>query len=131
MKFFFLEFVYCCGYPYRPQAETSPSPPEETRSLSTSWTPVERRYRSRKRGRLASSRSGSAADWRPSLNAISEDNVPVEREPRAAASSSERLIKQKVAPTARDRPRYHHTDDYRSAPFPAIIPAFSPTPFLF
>ena len=113
MKFFFLDFVYCCSYPYWPPAKTSPSPPEETRSLSTPLsTPDERPHQSRKWRSLVASRSGSAADWLPSLNTISKDNVLVEREPRASASRSERLIKPKIAPTAKDRPRYLRTPDF-------------------
>ncbi|KAA8523760.1 hypothetical protein F0562_010183 [Nyssa sinensis] len=131
---FFLEFVSCCGYACRssdPTATPSP-PPDETRSLVHSPPPSQPntcRYRRRKRGRVAVSRSGSVVEWRPSLGAISEDNVVPEKE-RPEAVRSERILKRKVASTARVHVRTY-SDDIGRTPLRAIIPAFSPTPFLF
>uniref|UniRef100_A0A5B6ZL02 Uncharacterized protein n=1 Tax=Davidia involucrata TaxID=16924 RepID=A0A5B6ZL02_DAVIN len=130
---FLLEFVSCCGPASRPSvATTTPPPAEETRSLVHSPPPSRtdnRRYRRRKRERMAASRSDSVAEWRPSLCAISEDNIVPEKDARAAVGS-ERILKRKVASTARVHVR-SYSDDIGRAHLPAIIPAFSPTPFLF
>lgn len=135
---FLLEFVTCCT-PCRSFYKTSSLPPaaDDTRSLVPTVPPSiplgNRHYRSSKRWRTTASKSGPAADWRPSLNAISEDNavVVVERGNRAAVAGSERNLKRKVSPTPRSHVRNRRSDDYARAPIQAIMPAFSPTPFMF
>ncbi|KAK9265982.1 hypothetical protein L1049_000054 [Liquidambar formosana] len=125
---FLLEFVSCCGSNYSSRPSEAPtSPParvEETRSLVPP-----RRYRRRKRGRLGASGSVSAAaaEWRPSLCAISEDNVVMEKEGRTVGS--ERTVKRKAQ--VRVQVRSHSDEEFRQTPFPMVVPAFSPTPFLF
>ncbi|KAA8531807.1 hypothetical protein F0562_006476 [Nyssa sinensis] len=131
---FFLEFVSCCGFAFCSlDLTTTPSPPpEETRSLVHSpplSQPNTCCYRRRKRGRVAVSRSSWVVEWRPSLGAISKDNVVPEKE-KPEVVRSERILKRKVASTARVHVRTY-SDDIGRTPLQAIIPAFSPIPFLF
>ncbi|CAK9150307.1 unnamed protein product [Ilex paraguariensis] len=119
---FLLELVSCCGTISRPSVPTSPPPADETRCLVPSTPPESRR----KRGRVASKRSAYTPQWRPSLHAISEDNVVVESKERAVVGS-ERVLKRKVEPpTGKVRIR-SCSDDSRRPPLQAIMP----TPFLF
>lgn len=131
MKFFF-EFVSCCGPACRSAVITTGAKPAEERCvpLYAASVPVESR---RKQSRRAASRSG---DWRPALNAISEDNVvvvAVERESRAAVGSERIMKKRKVShSTSKVQVRKYSNHDFRQASFGgAMVPAFSPTPFFF
>ncbi|CAL5403252.1 unnamed protein product [Camellia sinensis] len=90
-----MEFVSCCGSaPSRPD----PLRAEETQFLvlpSSRKRPARGRYQNRKRGS-----SGTSADWRPSLGALSEDNVVPESERerwRSMNAGSERMLKRKVS----------------------------------
>ncbi|KAF8410929.1 hypothetical protein HHK36_003466 [Tetracentron sinense] len=76
MKFFF-EFASCCGHTGSLDAPTTAPGKEEKRSLMPlhcSGTGSDR-FPCPKRDRLTGSKSASAIQWRPSLCAISEDNV--------------------------------------------------------
>ncbi|KAF5948578.1 hypothetical protein HYC85_014535 [Camellia sinensis] len=90
-----MEFVSCCGSaPSRPD----PLRAEETQFLvlpSSRKRPARGRYQNRKRGS-----SGTSADWRPSLGALSEDNVVPESERerwRSMNAGSERMLKRKAS----------------------------------
>ncbi|XP_027344218.1 uncharacterized protein LOC113856558 [Abrus precatorius] len=71
--------------------------------------------------------------WRPSLGSISEDNAPPHRD-RPSSSDVKRSNSTSNAATATSKLHHrHHSDDYDygRAAAPAIMPAFSPTPFMF
>ncbi|PON55759.1 hypothetical protein PanWU01x14_185680 [Parasponia andersonii] len=135
----FLEFVSCCGPALTPSGPTvRPEParrPEETRSL-VQPPPPPRSRRRRKRGWLGASGSVSAsAEWRPSLCSISEDNVVViekKGEENNRTAGSERMVKRKSGSRSPRRTNgVSYSDDYGRSSFPTVIPAFSPTPFMF
>ncbi|KAI4322842.1 hypothetical protein L6164_022497 [Bauhinia variegata] len=121
---FFLEFVSCCGSPSEPAVMERAS--LELRKETSTLVPAVRYNRRKKRGR-------AAQDWRPSLGSISEDNDPPQRErevPRNGTVRSEREAKRKSASPAKVRCRSYN-DDFRQHSVPTIVPAFSPTPFMF
>ncbi|XP_062077849.1 uncharacterized protein LOC133782535 [Humulus lupulus] len=132
----FLEFVSCCapaatwGRTVRHQPIRRP---EETRSLVE---PVPRKRRRRKLGRLGapgSTSSGSSGEWKPSLSSISEDKVIMEKREENRTVGSERLVKRKSISRS---PRssggsWNYNDDYGRSAYPVVVPAFSPTPFVF
>lgn len=140
MKFLF-EFVSCfvpvnMSRMENPDASVAPSA-EEIRSLAP-ITP--RKHRRRKRGALLSSAAKLADDWKPSLGAISEDKVVLvvmEREKSDdRTTESERSVKRKSGSRdgeARGVRERTNSSDFRRSPaaIPVVIPAFSPTPFLF
>ncbi|PSR96316.1 hypothetical protein CEY00_Acc26365 [Actinidia chinensis var. chinensis] len=126
---FLLELVTCCT------SGSSPSREEETLALAQ---PEDRR-RKRERERSATAvvvlRSRSAAEWRPSLCSISEDNMTVERErerEKVILAGSERMIKRKVGSTTAGKVHVRsYSDDFGRSGFSTIMPTFSPTPFFF
>ncbi|XP_008452335.1 uncharacterized protein LOC103493394 [Cucumis melo] len=142
MKFLF-EFVSCCvpvnmSRIENPE-ETEAAASKEMRTLAPITT---RKHRRRKRSALLPSAAAKlAADWKPSLGAISEDKVVLvvmEREKSDdQAAELERSVKRKSG--SRDgESRVHgrkNSNDFslRQNPsaIPVVIPAFSPAPFLF
>ncbi|EXB50914.1 hypothetical protein L484_021141 [Morus notabilis] len=139
----FLVFVSCCGPTVMPavrpessQSSSATPPAEETRSLVRS-----RRYRRRpKRGRLGASGSAPVpVEWKPSLCSISEDNVVMversdgqDRQDQYRTAGPERLVKRKSGSgSSRMNVVASFGDDYGRSSFPTVIPAFSPTPFMF
>lgn len=142
MKFLF-EFVSCCvpvnmSRIENPEATEAPGP-KEMRSMTPITT---RKHRRRKRSALLPSAAKLAADWKPSLGAISEDKVVLvvmEREKSdEQTAESERSVKRKSGSRDGESRGVHgrnNSNDFslRRSPaaIPVVIPAFSPTPFLF
>ncbi|XP_028080116.1 uncharacterized protein LOC114281757 [Camellia sinensis] len=131
-----MEFVTCCGSaPSRPD----PLRAEETQFLvlpSSRKRPARGRYQNRKRGS-----SGTSADWRPSLGALSEDNVVPESERerwRSMNAGSERMLKRKVSSSSSSATtaagvsvlNYSSDNSGRSC-FPIIMSSFPAAPFMF
>ncbi|CAK9321891.1 unnamed protein product [Citrullus colocynthis] len=117
-----------------PEATEAPGP-KEMRSMTPITT---RKHRRRKRSALLP----SAANWKPSLGAISEDKVVLvvlEREKSdEQTAESERSVKRKSGSRDGESRGVHgrnNSNDFslRRSPaaIPVVIPAFSPTPFLF
>ncbi|XP_057464421.1 uncharacterized protein LOC130754267 [Actinidia eriantha] len=120
---FLLELVTCCrsgSNPSRAKKTLALAPPEDSR---------------RKREGEAVLKSRSAAEWRPSLCSISEDNMTAERErerERVILAGSERMIKRKAGSTTAGKKHVRsYSDDFGRNGFSTIMPTFSPTPFFF
>lgn len=136
---FLLEFVSCCGVSSGggqevPAESVGRQSEEETRELMT----VRNDHRRRKRGRGSSTagNNDSGVEWKPSLSAISENNVVV-----AGDRGVERVLNRKGSVTAggggggggRVREIANlsgYVDNYRRNGVSVVIPAFSPTPFM-
>ncbi|XP_011030907.1 PREDICTED: uncharacterized protein LOC105130203 [Populus euphratica] len=138
---FLLEFVSCCGVSscggqevLLPAESVGRQSEEETRELMT----VRNDHRRKKRGRGSSTagNNDSGAEWKPSLSAISENNVVVARE-----RGVERVLNRKGSVAAAGgggrggRVRQiaslsSYVDNYRRNGVSIVIPAFSPTPFM-
>lgn len=107
---FLLELVSCCGcqesFCGSGSGAGGASPvPESPSSESSRLVPVVRRsFRRRRRGRTAGVDFGgrSAVEWKPSLFAISEDNVVIERQ----TSDSDGAVKRKSGNFKPDKIRY-------------------------
>nr|POF08723.1 hypothetical protein CFP56_04841 [Quercus suber] len=96
--------------------------------------------RRRRRVRRA---SAGEAEWKPSLCAISEDLVMIEKkkkkeeeeEEEKRRASSERVANSKrKTKTAPSRARVlfrSYSDDYERSHMPTILPTFAPAPFMF
>lgn len=69
---FFLEFVSCCGTTTQRTAVQTTTAEEEERSLVPTFSLTRRQ---RKRGKLGATAAAATPEWRPSLGAISEDNI--------------------------------------------------------
>ncbi|KAK9284155.1 hypothetical protein L1049_023323 [Liquidambar formosana] len=120
----------CC------RAPTVPEPPEE----ETTLVPLTCAGSGSGRGRAARSRGNglsgygvdSSKQWRPALSVISEDGSAVSALERngVRAVRTEKKPAGKVGSKPRDRVP-NRGDEYRKAPMPMVIPAFSPTPFMF
>ncbi|WJX44758.1 hypothetical protein P8452_31701 [Trifolium repens] len=128
---FFLEFVSCCATPTRHTLESStPAEDQErwlvpTPAVSTPSESVSSRYNRYRRKQ----RKGAALDWRPSLGPISEDIVVP---PKSAVVSRE--VKKKTVARGGPAKVYHRSYSdgyYGSSSTSMIMPAFSPTPFMF
>lgn len=113
------------SYPATPRTE-------ETRSLVVAPSEARRRKR-------ASSRN-AAADWRPSLFAIAEDNaVPVGPEKKENRSRPAEVVVKpagsrnvKRCGTSSVRVNVHtRPHDFGHNPLPLVVPAFSAAPFMF
>ncbi|KAK3407469.1 hypothetical protein EUGRSUZ_K03519 [Eucalyptus grandis] len=127
MKFLF-EFVSCCG-----------SPRKEGERIRAAAAP-------RAEGEEWERRRWAAEEWKPSLCAISEDVVVVTVE-RVGGGETKKKATADPAPEpersasrkrsggsyARVHDRGFNGDEYdqRRASFQAVIPAFSPAPFMF
>ncbi|KAL2327926.1 hypothetical protein Fmac_021353 [Flemingia macrophylla] len=125
---FLLEFVACCGSPIQ----------KEEKSLvpaNTPVAPITRCYRKKQRM--------SATEWRPSLVPISED-LPRESPRSSSAGSTRADAKKRTAGGCHGKVRLRSYSDssyglinfifgltFRSPSMPALIPTFSPTPFMF
>ncbi|KAJ6423291.1 hypothetical protein OIU84_024267 [Salix udensis] len=137
---FLLEFVGCCGVSSgRGGPKEGPESVEGLSEETHALVALRRNYRRRKRGRWpsAAGNNNSGVEWKPTLSAISENNV-------AAAVVGEtgggRLVKRKgwVGGGARDgggRARdiaslSAYVENYRRERVLSVIPAFSPAPFM-
>ncbi|XP_042517069.1 uncharacterized protein LOC122091273 [Macadamia integrifolia] len=119
----FLEFVPCCGYPIQPTAPTTLPCTEESRSSSCGQ---------RRRLNRSNSVSSSAAQWQPTLCAISEDNVvSVVVAKTEEVAKSGKKVPRKTSSKAEIRVHTSYGDSFARASVPLAIPAFSPTAFLF
>ncbi|KAL4279131.1 hypothetical protein GQ457_03G023560 [Hibiscus cannabinus] len=127
----FLEFVSCCVK--SPQASTTEevvpaSGTEETRSLmAPKMAALKRKKKTVKVG---------TPEWKPSLYAISEDNVVAEKREKmlseAATTAADRTVKRKSTPGSRSKIHVRsYIDDIGRNPEAVAIPTFSPTPFMF
>ncbi|KAK2639393.1 hypothetical protein Ddye_027188 [Dipteronia dyeriana] len=131
MRFNLLEFVSCCGCRessggVRPEEE--PSKTEETKTLVT---PVKRNYRRRRRGRFGGGGQPDPPEWKPSLFAIMEDNVVLEKK-KSEAESLERFTKRKSGGSHKSRPRVRsYGFEFGGNSLQPVFPAFSATPFMF
>ncbi|KAL3736264.1 hypothetical protein ACJRO7_025254 [Eucalyptus globulus] len=144
---FLLEFVSCCGSP-RKEGERIRAA-AEPRAEGEEWE--RRRWAGRRRKRRRGS-AGTAEEWKPSLCAISEDVVAVTVERVGGGGGGGRETKKKAAAAdpapepersasrkrsggsyVRVHDRGLNGDEYdqRRASFQAVIPAFSPAPFMF
>ncbi|XP_039140741.1 uncharacterized protein LOC120277933 [Dioscorea cayenensis subsp. rotundata] len=84
------------------------------------------------RGKRRRSSSKSSTSWRPSLGSISEDGVAVKMAVASAAASSGKVGERaRMSRSVARVPANRERDDYRNYGAPAIVPAFSPTAFLF
>ncbi|CAL9120316.1 unnamed protein product [Musa textilis] len=104
----------------------APRPEEKPQAARTGTDPCDRRRRRRSRGNDAST------PWRPSLAAISENGAPTRaaagaRDGKATADGAE---KHKAVVSRRVLPR-DHSDHHRYSDVSSVVPAFSPTAFLF
>ncbi|CAA7049186.1 unnamed protein product [Microthlaspi erraticum] len=105
-------------------------------STSTETKSLMKERRRRKRVRVAG-QPGQAAEWRPSLSVISE-HKPVITE-ISEKGEQERKVRRKSEGSgggdASSRSGGGHvrfrSDDYGRNAFEPVIPAFSPTPFMF
>ncbi|WOH04237.1 hypothetical protein DCAR_0623646 [Daucus carota subsp. sativus] len=128
MKFF--EYLICCTSSSSISEASSSLRPDDSKCVVPVLQPDRPRYRDRRKCSISPRKSGSApADWRPSLNAISEDNIVAVK--RHNSSTSETTAKRKDSLMHKSKVRTSRSEDYRRAPMPDIIPAFAPTPFLF
>ncbi|GFZ12457.1 hypothetical protein Acr_23g0008420 [Actinidia rufa] len=111
---FLLELVTCCT------SGSSPSREEETLTLALAPPEDRRRKRERSATAVVVLRSRSAAEWRPSLCSISEDNMTAERErerERVILAGSERMIKRKVGSTTTGKVHVRsYSDDFGYVP---------------
>ncbi|CAL9094869.1 unnamed protein product [Musa acuminata var. zebrina] len=104
----------------------APRPEEKPQAARTGTDPRDRGRRRRNRGNDAST------PWRPSLAAISENGAPT----RAAAGARDGKMtadgaeKHKAVVSRRVLPR-DHSDHDRYSDVSSVVPAFSPTAFLF
>ncbi|KAG0545272.1 hypothetical protein BDA96_02G346800 [Sorghum bicolor] len=112
------------------RARRSPDAAPEDTATATAVSAAAGKRR-RRPSSSSSSSSGSAAAWKPTLGAISEDAA------MTAASMAKAQAKPASAPKARARsPRRatraaSYDDDFRHYGQPTVLPAFTPTAFLF
>ncbi|KAM5585788.1 hypothetical protein ABKV19_004944 [Rosa sericea] len=95
--------------------------------------PTAQRLPRRKSGRPVGSAASALpyAEWTPSLCTIAEDNVVVVRRSVGDRTPSiERAVNEKSGREMSRVQSRNHTDDYGRASV-TVIPAFTPTPFLF
>ncbi|KAI4333788.1 hypothetical protein L6164_018550 [Bauhinia variegata] len=128
---FFLELVSCCGSANQCAAIERTSSEPRSEETSTLVSAV-RNHRRKKRGRTGPT---AARAWRPSLGSISEDNAHAlsQREfSRSGVVGSEREVKRKSAAASAAKVRSRsYDDDFGRHSVSTVIPAFSPTPFVF
>ncbi|XP_034702317.1 uncharacterized protein LOC117927053 [Vitis riparia] len=114
---FFSELGSCCR---------APAPEPETEVSSGLLTNV-----GRVSGPKSSTRRRSSGQWRPGLSMISEDGVASAAERRRErVAGSEKKASQEGGSRGRVR-RTSDSEEYSKLQLQMIIPAFSPTPFLF
>ncbi|XWS11146.1 hypothetical protein CRYUN_Cryun38cG0058500 [Craigia yunnanensis] len=134
----FLEFVSCCitnpEVSSNEKVVTVVTPPkrEETRSL---MPPKVAALRKKKRVRVGTPGS-MTQEWKPSLYVISEDKVMAEKKekapPEAMTKIADRVVKRKSSTVSRSKVHVRsYSDDIGRSLVPVVIPAFSPTPFMF
>ncbi|KAK9005932.1 hypothetical protein V6N11_034986 [Hibiscus sabdariffa] len=106
---------------------------EETRSLMAPKMVTQRKKK--KRVKVATPFS-MTPEWKPSLYAISEDNVMAEKrektQSKTASTTTNRVMKRKsmLGLCFKIHVR-NHSDDMGRNPEPVVLPTFSPTPFMF
>lgn len=135
-----MKFLLCCGVmrPDRVVKSKAEQEEEEEEGETTRLAPLAPARR-RRRVRRA---SAGEAEWKPSLSAISEDLVMIEKkkkkeeeEEEKRRASSERVANSKrKTKTAPSRARVlfrSYSDDYERSHMPTIFPTFAPTPFMF
>ncbi|KAI9093174.1 hypothetical protein K1719_027188 [Acacia pycnantha] len=128
----FLELVFWCGsgaQRSKVQSTASPQPLTEDEGSSVSLSP---RTRHRKKQRRLTTAS-TAPEWRPSLGSISEDHIAQQRErvdTQNRKVEPEREVKRKNAAASKVHHRSYRDDTKRVA-VATVMPAFSPTPFMF
>ncbi|XWS09885.1 hypothetical protein CRYUN_Cryun39dG0028100 [Craigia yunnanensis] len=133
---FFLEFVSCCvmipEVATNEKVVTAATTPkkEETSSLMPSKVAA-----LRKKKRVWVGTPGSMTpEWKPSLYVISEDNIMEEKKektPPDATTTRDRVVKKKSTTGSRSKVHVRsYSDDIGRNTVPAVIPAFSPTPFM-
>ncbi|XP_022753632.1 uncharacterized protein LOC111301920 [Durio zibethinus] len=128
----FLEFVSCCvttpEVATDEEVVTAVTPPR--REVTRPLMPPKVAALSKKKMKVRVGTPGSMTpEWKPSLFVISEDNFIVEKREKTPA---DRVVKRKS--TAGSRSKVHVrscSDDMGRNPLPVVIPAFSPTPFIF
>ncbi|KAK4576369.1 hypothetical protein RGQ29_027079 [Quercus rubra] len=129
-----MKFLLCWGVMRPDRVVKSEEEEEETARLAP-LSPARRRRRVRRA-------SAGEAEWKPSLSAISEDMVTIEKkkkkeeeEEKKKRASSERVANSKrKTSTAPSRARVlvrSYSDDYERSRMPTIIPTFAPAPFMF
>ncbi|KAL1206522.1 hypothetical protein V5N11_027095 [Cardamine amara subsp. amara] len=130
MKFLLELVVPCFG---SQQFHQSTATAED--SVSNETQTLMKQRRRRKRVRVAG-QPGQVAEWRPSLSVISE-NKPAITE-KSGKDGEEKKVRRKSeggGGDASSRPGGGHvrfgSDDFGRNAFEPVIPAFSPTPFMF
>jgi len=138
-----MKFLLCWGV-MRPdrvvksEVEEEQQEEEEEEGETTRLAPL---FPAPRRRRVRRASAGEA-DWKPSLCAISEDMVMIEKkkkkekeEEEEKRASSERVANSKrKTSTAQSRARVlvrSYSDDYERSHMPTIIPTFAPAPFMF
>ncbi|CAJ1956850.1 unnamed protein product [Sphenostylis stenocarpa] len=102
-------FVSCFGGAGEPTAARKPVVPPPSRNLRRNKT-----------------------HWRPALGSISEETAPPLRERDAAAEAAGDVKRIVNSNTAKAQRRHYGEDcDYSRVVMNAIMPTFSPTPFMF
>nr|XP_023913967.1 uncharacterized protein LOC112025522 [Quercus suber] len=134
-----MKFLLCCGVMRPDRVVKSKEEEEEEEGETTRLAPLAPARR-RRRVRRA---SAGEAEWKPSLCAISEDLVMIEKkkkkeeeeEEEKRRASSERVANSKrKTKTAPSRARVlfrSYSDDYERSHMPTILPTFAPAPFMF
>lgn len=105
----FLKYIIWCTCSSSAISEASPS--DDFKGLDPVLQPESHQYRNRRQCSINSSKSGSAtADWRPSLKAISEDNIAAVK--RRNSTGSERTPKRKVSTMQKSKVPTRRSEDY-------------------
>ncbi|KAK9024634.1 hypothetical protein V6N11_004792 [Hibiscus sabdariffa] len=106
---------------------------EETRSL---MAPKMVTQRKKKRRVKVATPFSMTPEWKPSLYAISEDNVMTEKREKTQSettiTTTNRVMKRKKMLGLRFKIHVRsHNDDMGRNTEPVVLPTFSPTPFMF
>lgn len=107
MKFF--KYLISCTCFSTSISEASVS--DDFKALEPVSQPESHQNRNRRKCSINSSKPGSAtADWRPSLKAISEDNIAAVK--RRNSTGSERTLKRKVSAMQKSKVPTRRSEDY-------------------
>ncbi|KFK27068.1 hypothetical protein AALP_AA8G330200 [Arabis alpina] len=123
MKFLLELVVPCFGSQQQFHHQTSDD------SISNETQSLMKQRRRRKRVRV-SGQPGNVAEWRPSLSVISEHKPALTEEERKVRRKSEGGAGEASSRYGGGHVRFH-SDDFGRHAFEPVIPAFSPTPFMF
>jgi len=132
-----MKFLLCWGV-MRPDrvVKSEVEEEEEEEGETTRLAPL---FPAPRRRRVRRASAGEA-DWKPSLCAISEDMVMIEKKKKKEEEEEKRASSERVAnskrktSTAQSRARVlvrSYSDDYERSHMPTIIPTFAPAPFMF